>query len=59
MAKRMRRQLIIVGLVAATAAALSRVLRSGGASEVPDGRAAPVIGGDTWPPVPVNPDRRL
>ena len=58
MAKRIRKRLIMVGLVAAAVAALSRVLRSGGAAEQAESRAVPGIGGDTWPPVPVNPERR-
>jgi hypothetical protein len=59
MAKRMWKRLIMVGLVAAAGAALSRVLRSGGPAEQAGDRGVPGIGGDTWPPVPVNPDRRL
>jgi hypothetical protein len=49
----------VVGLVAVAGAALSRVLRSGGTADRTEGRAVPGIGGDTWPPVPVNPERRL
>jgi hypothetical protein len=58
MAKRMQKRLLMVGLVAGAGAALSRVLRSGGTAERAEGRTVPGIGGDTWPPVPVNPDRR-
>jgi hypothetical protein len=46
-----------LALVVTVAAVVSRIFRrtegSGGVGEV-----LPSIGGDTWPPVPVNPDRR-
>jgi hypothetical protein len=44
-------------VVAALAVLAARILRTGRPSGAGASPAAPVIGGDTWPPVPLNPDR--
>jgi hypothetical protein len=45
-------------LVAGVATALARVLGSRSADAGRAEGSIPTIGGDTWPPVPVNPDRK-
>jgi hypothetical protein len=45
-------------LVAGVASALARVLGSRSAGAGRTEGSIPTIGGDTWPPVPVNPDRK-
>lgn len=46
-------------LLAILAAVVARVLKSTkGEGGVVGREAFPSIGGDTWPPVPLNPDRR-
>jgi hypothetical protein len=57
MSKRLVRGLVAVGLVATTVAVARRLLGPASGSTARGAKAAPVIGGDTWPPVPVNPER--
>ncbi|HWE70966.1 MAG TPA: hypothetical protein VG205_11410 [Acidimicrobiales bacterium] len=47
-----------LAVVAGVATAVSRAL---GSRSGADGTSGPIatIGGDTWPPVPVNPDRQV
>jgi hypothetical protein len=48
------RRLVVLGVVAA---AIARILESTTPSDGAGDRRLPSIGGDTWPPVPVNPNR--
>jgi hypothetical protein len=45
---------VVVGVVAA---AIARILESTTPSDGAGDRRLPSIGGDTWPPVPINPNR--
>jgi hypothetical protein len=47
-------RVVIVGVVAA---AIARILESTTPSDGVGERRLPSIGGDTWPPVPINPNR--
>ena len=47
-----------LALLAALFAVVQRILRRVNASGTPGGATFPPIVGDTWPPVPTNPDRR-
>lgn len=49
------RRLLVVALVGAV---VMRILGSRGGSARPGSGVMPDIGGDTWPPVPVNPAGR-
>jgi hypothetical protein len=48
------RRLVVLGVVAA---AIARILESTTPSDGASDRRLPSIGGDTWPPVPINPNR--
>ena len=48
------KRLVILGVVAAVTA---RILESTTPSDGAADRRLPSIGGDTWPPVPINPNR--
>lgn len=55
--KSLVRWTIGVTVVAAAVALVGRVLRTPDRSARTGGGVFPSIGGDTWPPVPANPDR--
>jgi hypothetical protein len=48
------RRLVALAIVATV---IARVLESTAPSDRTGGEHLPSIGGDTWPPVPLNPDR--
>jgi hypothetical protein len=56
MIKKLLKWSVRLAVVAAVATAVSRAL---GSKSDGDGTSGPIatIGGDTWPPVPANPDR--
>ncbi|MGO9027644.1 MAG: hypothetical protein ACLQOZ_03305 [Acidimicrobiales bacterium] len=56
MSRTLLRWALRLALVATVAAVVGRLLAGRSAG---DGRVFPAITGDTWPPVPTNPDRRV
>jgi hypothetical protein len=47
-------RLVVLTMVAV---AIARILESTAPSDRTGGEQLPAVGGDTWPPVPLNPDR--